>query len=81
MAIDGHHRRIMQRMGIVPEKADTAKTCDALMPFLPPEWLAVDMDEHHLPLRKLGQTHCRVRKPECTECPVWRDRKTGQDKG
>jgi endonuclease-3 len=70
MVIDGHHRRIMQRMGLVPAKADTAKTYDALMPVVPAEWSAEDMDEHHLLLKKLGQTHCRVRAPQCEGCPV-----------
>ncbi len=70
MVIDGHHRRIMQRAGIVPTKADTAKTYDALMPIVPDEWSATDMDEHHLLLKKLGQTFCRPRKAECENCPV-----------
>ena len=77
MVIDGHHRRIMQRMGIVPAKADTARTYDALMPVVPPEWSAADMDEHHLLLKKLGQTLCRPRKLECGDCPVRADCKTG----
>ena len=70
MVIDGHHRRIMQRMGVVPAKADTAKTYDALMPIVPREWSAADMDEHHLLLKKLGQTHCRPRRTQCDTCPV-----------
>lgn len=70
MVIDGHHRRIMQRMGIVPGKADTARAFDALMPILPPEWSAADMDEHHLLLKVLGQNHCRPRQPVCDGCPV-----------
>ena len=77
MVIDGHHRRIMQRMGIVPPKADTAKTFDALMPILPDEWSAADMDEHHLLLKKLGQTYCRPRAPQCSHCPVRQDCETG----
>lgn len=78
MVIDGHHRRIMQRMGIVPTKADTAKTYDALMPIVPEEWSAADMDEHHLLLKKLGQTYCRPRKAECEGCPVRGDCETGR---
>ena len=81
MVIDGHHRRIMQRMGIVPAKADTAKTYDALMPIVPEEWSAEDMDEHHLLLKKLGQTFCRPRKAECEGCPVRADCKTGSSAG
>ncbi|WFL78399.1 endonuclease III [Altererythrobacter arenosus] len=78
MVIDGHHRRIMQRMGIVPAKADTARTYDALMPIVPGEWNAADMDEHHLLLKKLGQTHCRPRAPDCGGCPVRQDCATGR---
>jgi endonuclease III len=70
MVIDGHHRRIMQRAGIVPSKADTARAYDALMPVVPEEWSAADMDEHHLLLKALGQTTCRPRKPDCEKCPV-----------
>ena len=78
MVIDGHHRRIMQRMGIVPAKADTARTYDTLMPIVPPEWSAADMDEHHLLLKKLGQTHCRPRKASCEACPARQDCATGR---
>ena len=70
MVIDGHHRRIMQRMGIVAVKADTARTFDTLMPLLPPDWQAADLDEHHLLLKKLGQTYCRPRAALCEGCPV-----------
>ncbi|MEP3303558.1 MAG: endonuclease, partial [Roseibium sp.] len=77
MVIDGHHRRTMQRMGVVPAKADTAKTYDALMPIVPSEWSAADMDEHHLLLKKLGQTFCRPRTPQCGGCPLRADCKLG----
>ncbi|WP_236922243.1 endonuclease III domain-containing protein [Erythrobacter litoralis] len=70
MVIDGHHRRIMERTGIVPARADTAKTFDTLMPIVPTEWSSADMDEHHLLLKKLGQTFCRPRTPQCRDCPV-----------
>lgn len=78
MVIDGHHRRIMQRMGLVPDRADTRRTYDALMPLLPPEWSAADMDEHHLLLKKLGQTLCRPRVPDCGNCPAHRYCATGR---
>ncbi|MEM6476653.1 MAG: endonuclease III [Pseudomonadota bacterium] len=81
MVIDGHHRRIMQRAGIVPAKADTARTYDALMPIVPGEWSAADMDEHHLLLKKLGQTHCRPRKADCNLCPVRANCQTGKHAG
>ncbi|MDJ0641308.1 MAG: endonuclease III [Erythrobacter sp.] len=77
MVIDGHHRRIMQRMGMVASKADTARAYDALMPVVPQEWSAADIDEHHLLLKKLGQTFCRPRKTQCDGCPVKADCETG----
>lgn len=77
MVIEGHHRRIMQRMGLIPEKSDTLRAYEALMPILPPEWSAADMDEHHLLLKKLGQTLCRPSRMECRQCPVLSDCKTG----
>lgn len=70
MVIDGHHRRIMQRMGLAPPKADTIRTYDTLMPVLPAEWSAADIDEHHLLLKKIGQTCCRPRRPDCAACPA-----------
>lgn len=77
MVIDGHHRRTMQRIGIVADKADTAKTYDTLMPILPEEWSAADVDQHHLLLKKLGQRFCKPRSMDCPNCPVLRDCRTG----
>ncbi|MDC0886448.1 endonuclease III [Altererythrobacter sp.] len=77
MVIDSHHRRIMQRMGLVPPKADTARAYDTLVPIFPPDWSAAEMDEHHLLLKKLGQNYCRPRAPQCAVCPVRADCQTG----
>ncbi|MGB3710218.1 MAG: endonuclease III [Erythrobacter sp.] len=77
MVIDGHHRRIMQRARVVPPRADTARAYDALMPIVPGEWSAADIDEHHLLLKKLGQTYCRPRAPICESCPIRGDCATG----
>lgn len=81
MVIDGHHRRTMSHIGIVAEKADTAKTYDTLMPILPEEWSAADMDEHHLLLKVLGQRFCKPRSMDCARCPVRVDCRTGQSQG
>lgn len=78
LVIDGHHRRIMQRMGLVPTKADTAKAYDELMPVLPEEWSAADMDEHHLLLKRLGQTFCKPSSMACENCPVRTYCETGE---
>lgn len=78
IVLDSHHRRIVQRMGLVPVRADTTKAYDALMPAIPPEWTAPDIDEHHLLVKKLGQTICRPSHMDCPACPVRLDCETGQ---
>lgn len=70
LVIDGHHRRVMQRVGLVPPRADTARTYSALMPILPGDWSASDIDEHHLLVKRLGQVHCRPARPQCGTCPI-----------
>ncbi|WAT16924.1 endonuclease III [Aurantiacibacter sp. MUD11] len=81
LVIDGHHRRVMQRVGLVPARADTARAYDALMLLLPGEWSAADIDEHHLLVKRLGQVHCRPAQPKCAACPVRADCATGQARG
>ena len=78
MVIDGHHRRTMQRIGITQAKADTVKTYRTLMPIVPEEWSAADMDEHHLLLKKLGQSYCRPSRMDCGSCPVQQNCDTGR---
>jgi endonuclease III len=78
LVIDTHHRRVVQRIGLVPPKADTPRAFDILMPVLPPDWSAADIDEHHLLIKRLGQTHCRPSRPDCATCPLLGDCRTGQ---
>lgn len=73
LVLDAGHRRVVQRMGLVPVKADTVRAYDALMPVLPPQWTAEDIDEHHMLGKRLAQTICRPRAPHCTACPVRSD--------
>ncbi|WP_137680746.1 endonuclease III domain-containing protein [Aurantiacibacter suaedae] len=68
LVLDSHHRRILQRMELVPAKADTARAYAAIMPAMPPEWSAADYDEHHLLMKKVGQTWCRPARTDCANC-------------
>ncbi|MGB7405281.1 MAG: endonuclease III [Pacificimonas sp.] len=70
MVLDSHHRRILQRMGLVPPKADTARAYKALEPILPDEWTAADYDEHHLLMKEVGRNHCRPQGLDCRNCPA-----------
>ena len=70
VVLDGHHRRILQRMGLVPPKANTDRAFAAIMPAMPPEWSGADYDEHHLLMKQLGRTWCRPSAPQCPACPA-----------
>lgn len=70
IVLDGHHTRILQRMGLVPAKANTDRAFDAIMPAMPPEWSGADFDEHHLLMKKLGQNYCRPSALLCGDCPA-----------
>ena len=70
IVLDGHHTRILRRMGLVPAKANTDRAFDAIMPAMPPEWSAADFDEHHLLMKKVGQTYCRPSALLCGDCPA-----------
>ena len=77
LVLDSGHRRVVQRMGLVPAKADTTRAYDELMPLLPAIWSAEDLDEHHLLGKRLAQTICRPKRPDCPSCPVGADCETG----
>ena len=78
IVLDGHHTRILQRMGLVPPKASTDRAFEAIMPGMPEEWSGADFDEHHLLMKRLGQTACRPSKPDCAHCLALSLCKTGQ---
>lgn len=77
LVLDSGHRRVVQRMGLVAPKADTTRAYDELMPLLPPEWSAEHLDEHHLLGKRLAQTFCRPKRPDCPSCPVRADCEMG----
>ena len=78
--IDGHHKRVMQRLRLVPARSDTNRVFEALEPIVPDEWSGETMDEHHLLVKKLGQTYCRPTEPKCARCPMLDLCPTGQER-
>ena len=77
LVIDTNHRRVIQRMGLVPPKADTLRAYMVLMPLLPEKWLPADVDEHHLLVKRVGQQFCRPKQLHCQDCPARHLCKTG----
>ena len=68
VVLDGHHIRILQRLGMVPPKAGATRAFDAIAGAMPPEWDGPTFDEHHLLMKRLGQTWCRPQTPDCINC-------------
>ena len=62
---DTHIRRIMSRMGLVPEKGDPHSQLNKLLPANP-----VLMQQLHLLAIRLGRELCHPKKPECNRCPL-----------
>ncbi|WOE74412.1 endonuclease III domain-containing protein [Alterisphingorhabdus coralli] len=81
LVIDTNHRRVIQRMGLVPPKADTRRAYDQLMPLLPQDWAPADVDEHHLLVKRVGQQFCRPSHMACPSCPARPLCKTAQNAG
>jgi endonuclease-3 len=70
LVIDTHHLRVLYRLGLIDRRADAAKAYDRLMPLLPVDWTAADLDDHHQLVKTLGQTICRHACPACRTCPL-----------
>ncbi len=70
MVIDSHHMRVARRLGVVPEKATTAKAQRLITELTPGNWTARDFYDHHEAMMYHGQKRCFPSKPECEDCPV-----------
>jgi endonuclease III len=60
---DTHIRRIMSRMGLVPERGDPHSRLNKLLPAAP-----LLMQRLHLLTIRLGRELCHPRNPECNKC-------------
>lgn len=70
LVIDSHHLRVMKRLGLLRRNAGFEEAYDRLMPRLPGNWTAADLDEHHQLVKLLGQTTCHHDLPACADCPL-----------
>ena len=78
LVLDTHHLRILARMGLIGARDDTPRAYDRIMPLLPFEWDAADVDEHHALMKELGRTHCKPKTLICETCPALPWCMTGQ---
>ncbi len=77
IALDGHHLRVVHRLGLTP-RADPRRTEELLMRMVPETWSAETLDEHHSLFKIHGQTLCLFADPLCSKCPLLNLCKHGQ---
>ena len=78
LVIDTHHLRVMQRFGLITHGTNFVQAYRHLMPLVPETWTASGIDEHHMRVKRLGQTLCRPRHLHCSLCPLAEGCPTGQ---
>ncbi len=69
ITLDGHHLRVVQRLGLTP-RGDVRRTEEILMRMVPETWSAEMLDEHHSLFKIHGQTLCTLTDPNCNSCPL-----------
>ena len=69
IALDGHHLRVVHRLGVTP-RGDARRTEELLMRMVPETWTAEMLDEDHSLYKIHGQTLCTFVDPRCAECPL-----------
>lgn len=70
LVVDTHHLRVMQRVGILSPKANSAKAPYYLQSLLPKQWSAQQVYDHHQLIMRHGQRMCYYRAPRCEHCPL-----------
>lgn len=69
VALDGHHLRVVHRLGLTP-RGDARRTEELLMRMVPETWTAEMLDEDHSLFKVHGQTLCTFADPQCSRCPL-----------
>ena len=70
MPVDSHHHRVAQRLGIIGPKTMENAAHKLLAAFLPADWDAQQVYDHHEAFMYHGQKCCYFSSPACTRCVV-----------
>ena len=70
LVVDTHHLRVVRNLGLTRPHANYEEAYRRLMPRLPAQWGAAELDDHHQLMKALGQTVCRSEAPSCDACPL-----------
>ncbi|MEA5448675.1 hypothetical protein VB780_08870 [Leptolyngbya sp. CCNP1308] len=70
LPVDSHHHRVAQRLGLIPKTMAVGPSHVALAGFLPDEWDAQQVYDHHEVMMLHGQRCCFYKNPSCDRCMV-----------
>ena len=68
LPVDSHHHRVAQRLGLIPPKMGVGPSHAVLEGYVPDEWDAQQVYDHHQVYMRHGQTVCHWKAPDCGAC-------------
>lgn len=71
LPVDSHHHRVAQRLGLIPSTMGVGPSHDALAAFVPTDWDAQAVYDHHEVYMLHGQKCCYWKRPACERCVVY----------
>lgn len=70
MPVDSHHHRVAQRLALLPDKIGPGPAHAILQAWLPEDWDAQQVYDHHEVFMFHGQRCCFFQNPDCHRCVV-----------
>lgn len=70
LPVDSHHHRVAQRLGLISKSMAVGPSHAALEGFLPDDWDAQQVYDHHEVMMLHGQRCCFYKNPSCDRCAV-----------
>lgn len=78
LPVDSHHHRVAQRLGLIGPKVAVGPSHAILEGYLPEDWDAQEVYDHHQLFMRHGQRVCHWRAPACADCVLLDLCPTGQ---
>ena len=78
LPVDSHHHRVARRLGLIGPKVGPGPAHAVLEGYVPPDWPAQDVYDHHELFMFHGQRCCTSSAPKCGRCPLLDLCPTGQ---
>lgn len=78
LPVDSHHHRVAQRTGLIGPKVSVGPSHAILEGYLPGDWDAQAVYDHHQLFMQHGQRVCHWRGPACGRCAILRLCPAGQ---